>query len=194
MSKRDRIMDDNGVTNYFAPGIIIAAPELKDPNFYHSVVLMIEHNENGAFGLVINSPLETTVTEFLSTLDIKYRGPSDKPALLGGPVGHDHICFIHSSKYDWEETLKISESVSLSFTMEGLRELSDVGETDFYVLIGSSGWGPLQLEDEVSSGAWFTHHITAELLFNTPYDKMWEEAFRSMGVDPLMLHGSQTIQ
>ncbi len=187
-------MDNNDVTDFFAPGVLIASPELKDPNFYQSVVLMVEHNEKGAFGVAINRPLETTMTEFLSTLKIKYVGPSDKRVLLGGPVGYDHVCFVHSSQYDWEETIKINEFISLSFTLEGLRELSEVGEPDFYVFIGSSGWGSSQLENEVSTGAWFTHDITTELLFNTPHDKMWEKAFRSMGIDPLMLHGSQTIQ
>jgi putative transcriptional regulator len=187
-------MDNNAVTTSFAPGILIAAPELKDPNFHQSVVLMVEHNEKGAFGVVINRPLETTMKAFLLTLKIKYAGPSEKRMLLGGPVGYDHICFVHSSQYEWEETLKIDESVSLSFSMEGLRELSEAGETDFYIFIGSSGWGPSQLDDEVSTGAWFTHHITTKLLFYTPHDTMWAEAFRSMGIDPFMLHSSHTIQ
>lgn len=187
-------MDNSIETTSFAPGILIAAPELKDPNFYHSVVLMVEHNEKGAFGLVINRPLEVPLREFLSTLKIAYRGPSEKRVLLGGPVGHDHVCFIHSSKYCWDGTIKVTDFMSLSFTLEGLREISEIGEIDFYLFIGSSGWGPSQLETEISAGAWFPHHIKADLLFNTHHDKMWEEAFRSMGIDPLMLHTSHTVQ
>ena len=187
-------MMDNNVVTSFAPGILIAAPELKDPNFHQSVVLMVEHNEKGAFGVVVNRPLETTMTEFLPTLKIKYTGSSDKRVLWGGPVGYDHICFVHSSQYGWEETLKIDEYISLSFSMEGLHELAEVGETDFYIFIGSSGWGPSQLDGEVSTGAWFTHQITTDFLFHTPHDKMWETAFRCMGIDPFMLHASHTIQ
>lgn len=185
---------ENNSTLCLAPGILIAAPELNDPNFHRSVILMVEHDEKGAFGLVINRPMETTVTELLSPLKIQYTGSSDKRAFLGGPVGQNHICFLHSSKYGWDATINVTDSINLSFSLEGLRELSEAAEEDFYVFVGSSGWGPSQLEAEMSKGTWFSHDITPELLFDTLPDRMWEQAFRSMGIDPNMIHTSYTVQ
>jgi putative transcriptional regulator len=188
------MMENNRLATSFAPGILIAAPELKDPNFDRSVVLMVQHNEKGAFGLVINRPLETTLAELSAFLKINYQGLSDKPLLLGGPVGLDHMCFIHSSKYRWEETIDVNEEIRLSFGLEGLREISEAGERNLHIFVGSSGWGHLQLENEISAGAWFPRGVTAELVFDTPHDEMWKGAFRSMGLDPFMMPASRTIQ
>ncbi|MFH1077185.1 MAG: YqgE/AlgH family protein [Pseudomonadota bacterium] len=176
----------------FAPGILISSPELKDPNFYQTVVLLVEHNSSGSFGLVVNRPLETTVAEILSSLDIPYLGPTDRPLFLGGPVGLDRVCFIHSSKFRWKDTLRLTDSISLSFSTEGLKELAQLRNERYYVFVGSSGWGALQLENEITSNAWLTYHIVEKLLFDTHHEKMWGEAFRIMGIDPLMLSASTT--
>jgi putative transcriptional regulator len=96
---------------YLANQFLIAMPGLEDPNFFHSVTYICEHNEEGALGLVINRPLQMQLGEILQHIKLERIEPQAKqlPVHLGGPVQQDRGFVLHEPLGDWDATLKVTE-------------------------------------------------------------------------------------
>jgi putative transcriptional regulator len=163
--------------------LLLASPQLLDPNFVHSVILLIKHNDNGALGLVINRPTGKTVQELWRQVG---QSPceSQKPVHLGGPVPGP-LMAIHT--VDDLAELEIVAGVYFAELKENLDALVRC-DKPFKLFVGNSGWGPGQLEGEIESGSWRTAPARLEDIFD-PAEDLWQRLMRRAvaGVLPEML-------
>lgn len=170
-----------------APGLLLAMPQLADPNFRRSVVLMIDHGDRGSFGLVINHPSPIRASELLQSLEMEWAGDHNARVWAGGPVQPSTGWVLHEPVAIAEPgqgTIAITSNISLSTSPERLRALASAPPRRIRLLLGYSGWGAGQLEAEMSRGAWLHAEADPALVFETPADDMWESAMRSLGINP----------
>jgi len=176
---------DDAVTS-LAPTLLVAMPQLQDPNFTRSVVLLCEHRDAGAMGLVVNHPTETRASQIVN-LDPPVKDDSGLEVWIGGPVEPERGWLLvgdHSA-----EGLEICPGLFLSASVDLLRsKMEDAeGKARCRFLVGYAGWGPKQLDRELAASAWLTVPVDLALLFETPSDQMWEYAIRRLGIDPSAL-------
>jgi putative transcriptional regulator len=168
--------------------LLIAMPTLVDPNFWRSVVLVGVHSrQEGAFGLVINRPLEVELTDVLEELGGEIQAARTPAVLGGGPVEptHGFVLYERGGGLDDDSALVIDETVTVSGSTQTLAELV-TGEMvgRFYLLLGYSGWAPGQLEREIEENSWLVAPLTTSILFDVPLEDRWTAALRSIGVEP----------
>ncbi|MBK9037011.1 MAG: YqgE/AlgH family protein [Myxococcales bacterium] len=170
-----------------APGLLIAMPQLIDPNFTRSVVLMIEHNDSGSFGLVINQPSPIKAGELLDSLAMAWGGDDDTVVWSGGPVSPTTGWVLHeplAALATDDGTAAIGPGVALSTSPERLRLLAASPPTRLRLLLGYSGWGPGQLAREMAQGSWLHADLDAKIVFDLDADAMWRAAVASLGINP----------
>lgn len=171
-----------------APGLLLAMPQLADPNFSRAVVLMIEHGDLGSFGLVINHPSPIRAAELLDSLEMSWRGDDSAVVWAGGPVSPSTGWVLHEpvgiAQAGVGGTIAITSSISLSTSPDRLRAIASQPPRNIRLLLGYSGWGPGQLATEMARGAWLHTSADPRLVFATPADEMWDTAMRSLGIDP----------
>jgi putative transcriptional regulator len=168
--------------------LLIAMPTLADPNFWHTVVLVGVHSDDeGAFGLVVNRPLEVELKDILDELGESVPEGSFPQVLAGGPVEPSHGFVMYENPHDPpdESALRVEDSISVSGSTETLATLArgDVGGR-YHLLLGYSGWYPGQLEREIEENSWLVAPLDTSILFETPLEDRWHAALRSIGVDP----------
>ncbi len=173
-----------------APGLLLAMPQLQDPNFSRAVVLMVEHSPAGSFGLVINHPSPIKASELLESLEMSWHGEDTAVVWAGGPVSPSTGWVLHEP-LDLAEpgqgTIAITPTILLTTSPDRLRAIATQPPRNLRLLLGYSGWGPGQLEAEMSRGAWL--HVAADpaLVFDTPPQQLWETALGSLGINPASL-------
>lgn len=180
-----------------APGLLISMPHLADPNFTRAVVLMIEHDDKGSFGLVVNQPTDMPVASLLAELEIPWKGDHDLIAWTGGPVMptsgwilHEPVDSLGPGETDLQRglaegaTLDLGPDLALSTSPAALKALAASPPARTKFLLGYSGWGPGQLADEVAHGSWLHADADAALIFEAPPNQMWARALESLGIDP----------
>ena len=173
-----------------APGLLLAMPQLQDPNFSRAVVLMIEHSAQGSFGLVINHPSPIKASELLDSLEMSWGGGDDAVVWAGGPVSPSTGWVLHEPigvAQPGQGTIAITSSILLSTSPDRLRAIATQPPRNIRLLLGYSGWGPGQLEAEMARGAWLHASADPKLVFDTPPDDIWEIALESLGINPASL-------
>jgi len=155
--------------------LLVAAPQLNDPNFVHTVVLLVQHTDEGALGLVLNRPTSKTVKELWKEIG-DAPCESSRPVHLGGPVSGP-LMAVHRS-VDLAE-LEVIPGVFFSAKKINLDRLVVQQGHAFKMFVGHAGWGPGQLEGELEVGAWFTREATPELVFYEG-DDLWERVLREI--------------
>ncbi len=176
------------LTNHF----LIAMPALPDPNFFHSVTYICQHNEEGAMGIVITNPMELALGDVMEQMDIKVRDVeiASRPVYLGGPVQPERGFVIHELPGDWDAMMEISPTVGLTTSRDILAAISvGDGPKRSLIALGYAGWGPGQLEKEIAENAWLSGPANAEILFDLPTNKRWSAAAALVGVDLTRLSG-----
>jgi len=168
--------------------LLIAMPTLADPNFWHTVVLVGVHSsEDGAFGLVINRPLEVELDEILAELGEEVEGEAFPQVLSGGPVepNHGFVLYEGPGEKTDETALRIHTDICVSGSTETLASLArgSIGGR-YYLLLGYSGWYPGQLEQEIEDNSWLVAPLDTSILFDVPMEDRWKAALRSIGVEP----------
>lgn len=166
--------------------LLVAMPSADDPLFSKVVVYVCEHSENGAIGLIINRPTDYNLSFVFEQLDISscLKEISEKPVLFGGPVQQDRGFVLHRPFAGFEANLEVSEEVSISTSQDILRTLADgQGPDDVLVTLGYAGWAANQLEEEICQNLWLNCPATSGILYNTPFDDMWQVAIESIGFD-----------
>lgn len=155
---------------------LVASPHLADANFYKGVVLMIKHDEEGAFGLVLNRPTENTVGEVLRMIGVENVG-CQAPIYLGGPVRGPLIA-LHRLKSAAEA--EVLPGIYFAADRDKLEKLAVQTAKPFRFFMGYSGWAGGQLEDELSAGGWLTRKANKTLVFRDAED-LWEQVTRNIG-------------
>ncbi len=169
-----------------APGLLIAMPQLADPNFHRGVVLMLEHGEQGSFGLIVNRPAENQLTELLESISVDWRGDTESVAWLGGPVQPETGWVLHEPIEGMPEggTHEILPDLHLTSGADALKHLAGSPPRRIRFLLGYAGWAPQQLESELAQGAWVNSDATADFIFDTPALELWSAAVKRLGIEP----------
>ena len=158
---------------------LIAAPEMNDPRFYHTVILIVQHDRDGAFGLIVNRPVEDEpLAKLLQELGQATDGASGKIAIYaGGPVEIDIGFVLHSAEYKQPETMAIDSEVAVTSSPAVLRDIATQhGPRKYIFAFGYAGWGPGQLENELAHRVWFSAPGDAKLLFDDDPARLWQDA------------------
>jgi putative transcriptional regulator len=159
--------------------LLIASPSMRDPRFDHAVILMVRHNSNGAFGVVINRPLgERPFASLLEALGEKDSAVTGSLRIfLGGPVQPEIGFVIHSTDYHRTETIDVAAGVAMTASRAIFLDIvHQHGPQKMLVAFGYAGWGQHQLEDELAEHAWFTAAVDAKLTFDEDREKVWDDA------------------
>ncbi len=171
--------DETQQEDFLTGQLLMAAPEMADPRFFHAVILMIHHDGHGALGIVVNHPVEEqSLARLLGALGQKHDDVTGSIEIYaGGPVEADVGFVLHSAEYKRPETLAIDGKIAVTSSAAVLRDIADKrGPQKFILAFGYAGWGPGQLEDELKQQAWFTAPDDLQLLFDDDRAKLWQDA------------------
>jgi putative transcriptional regulator len=166
--------------------LLVAEPRLDDPNFDHTVVVMIEHDEDGALGVVINRPYGKAPTaELLQRLGVGADGVGGETLLFyGGPVQPEAGLVVHSADYALADTHALGSGLAVTSNPEILKDIATgKGPRQAVPVLGYAGWGPGQLESELAQGAWFVIPADPALVFAANTARIWERAVSRRGVE-----------
>lgn len=186
-------MTSSAAAGGLAPGFLVAAPALADPNFEGSLVLMAQHGPEGALGFVVNRAAPVSAAEVLAAVDRSLSGAARAvggergPVLLGGPVRTEQLWVLcrPSAVPAGEEFLPVGTGLALGGSRQILEAVATARErTPFLLFLGYSGWGPLQVEREVGAGAWVPMPLHEDLVLEVPLDARYDEAVRRLGLTP----------
>jgi putative transcriptional regulator len=174
--------------DYLQGSILIAMPNIGDPRFDRTILLICSHDAEHAMGIVLNRPLDgLNVPGLLHRLGLNTEGVPESPVLFGGPVERERGYVLHSDDYVAEgSTIDVAEGVALTDTREVLDALGDVARRPRRALLalGYAGWGAGQLEGELRQGVWLTCEADEELLFGEDHAAKWAGALARIGVSP----------
>jgi len=178
-----------------APGFLVAMPALQDPNFTETVVLMLEHTDQGAVGLVINRPFHGSDSAIFEGLGVELHVPTLGEVRTGGPVRAQAGCIIHPPEWTFDDTQHITERLCVSTSREALDALAAAGDCPFRLLLGYAGWGAHQLEEEIQQGTWLHVPLSEDVLFQTEPDRVYDTVLALVGISrtdlvsgPLAIH------
>ena len=162
---------------------LIATPAMRDPRFDHTVILMLRHDRDGAFGIVINRPAgERPLSELLAAIGDKgAQVPGNVSGTVrvfgGGPVEPQIGFVIHSTDYRIAQTMDVDSRVAMTSSAQVLHDIADgKGPKKSLVAFGYAGWAPGQLEGEFGRNAWYVAPADENLIFDDDRDKLWDHA------------------
>ena len=157
--------------------VLAASPQLLDPNFVRTVVLMLHHSEEGAFGVVLNRPAENSVRELWEKIG---EGPctNEEAVHLGGPV-EGPLMALHTSAAASE--LEVMPGLYFAAQRENIEMLLREESHPVRVYVGHAGWGEGQLEREIQEGAWLMCPARSEYVFDQTGDDLWKTVAKHIG-------------
>lgn len=155
--------------------LLVASTSLKDPNFFQTVVLVVQHNEDGALGLVLNRPTNATIQQVWKQIK-ETPCAAQGPLYLGGPI-EGPLVALHAQ----QELADLEVAKNLYYTVqpEYLEKLVAQNGNPIRFIAGYSGWGPGQLEAEIAEGAWTTGPATREHVFEHNL-RLWERVTKEL--------------
>ncbi len=164
----------------FRGQLLIALPSLKGDYFEDSVSLLVEHNDDGAFGLVINRPLRTPIEELFPDV----AGVFTCPVMEGGPVEQSRVFFLHDAQHSFDSTLTVSDEISLTTSADFI-EAMKAGKAPprTLAILGYAGWGSQQLENELADDVWLLTPASGLVLFDVPFEDRAHAAAAALGID-----------
>ncbi len=166
--------------------LILAMPSLVEPLFYHSVIYICEHSDEGAMGIMINRPLDIHVADVLKQLEFLVENPTAESStvLCGGPVQMQRGFVLHDGGNTWEGSVELEHGLSISSSKDILQAIAENrGPENMLVALGYAGWQPGQLEKEFSENSWVKAPVQHQTLFETPYENRWNHAANQAGID-----------
>jgi putative transcriptional regulator len=159
--------------------LLIAGPALIDPNFWRAVVLVIEHSEEGAFGLVLNRPSETTVGDAMTGPFLELVDPAET-LFIGGPVQPSAVIVLGHFEDPGDAALLAFDDVGVLGAGPSPAELS-AGLITARAFVGHAGWGPGQLDEEIDRGDWILEPGRLEDAFFEEPEGLWASVLARKG-------------
>lgn len=177
------------------PSLLIASPQMKDPFFERSVVLVWHHDEDGAIGVVINRPLRVAadlgvmpVTSSHKLIDVlvveeelDMSQYEEAEVSWGGPVDTDSGTILTSSPLEAKEGWILPGGIGVTRSHDALVRLVR-GNASLMLCLGYAGWGPGQLDREITEGGWLYVDPDKAILFDVPFEDRWERAIEALGI------------
>jgi len=170
---------DPPATGSLTGQLLIASPDIGDPRFAHTVILMVKHDKDGALGITINRPVgEKSIASLLEGPGEDVSGIEGTLRIFaGGPVQPDLGFVVHSAEYRREDTISVDEHVAMTANRQILRDIGHHrGPVKTLFALGYAGWGPGQLENELARHDWFTAPEEPKLIFDDNPANLWEDA------------------
>ena len=181
------------MNDIFKPTLLLSMPQMQDPNFARTVVLLCDYLPDGAFGIVLNRPTDMPASTMVK-LDPPIESGNDLPLCIGGPVQPERGWILVGEPPAESDFRTIVDGLYLSTSPVVLRRvLQSHPPPRARVLAGYAGWGPGQLDEELAQSAWLMADVEVDLVFDVETSLMWETAIRRLGADPSMLQVSPGV-
>jgi len=164
---------------------LIAMPSMVDPYFARTLTFICEHNDQGALGLVVNRPIDMTLSTLFERLSLELapRGVGEAPVYFGGPVQTDRGFVLHVPVGEWGSTLAVRGRIGLTTSRDILEAVTQgTGPEKMIVTLGYSGWAAGQLEHELQQNAWLTVEARDPIIFDLPPEERLAAAMELLGV------------
>lgn len=159
--------------------LLVATAEMKDPRFAESIIYLVKHSDQGAFGLIINKPItKGTFSEVLKGFGIQNQNViGEIDVHYGGPVSRQQGFLLHSDEITLDSSTKMTDGFAVTADVEIVQMLAlGTGPRQALLIMGYSGWGPGQLEMEIKANSWFTISADKSLVFGKDAEKKWRRA------------------
>lgn len=177
-----------------APSLLVAMPQLLDPNFRRAVVLLVHHDAEGTLGVVVNRTTDLSAPELCESISIQWPGDPEARVDWGGPVQPETGWLLFDGpEADADETRDLTPGIHFSGSLDLLRRMLGSPPAHLRVILGYAGWGPGQLEAELAEGAWLVAPVNPSLVFDVDQDAMWTHVVRSLGIEPATLVASRGV-
>ena len=175
--------------DFKTPLLLLAMPQVQDPFFHRSVVLLLHHQEEGSLGFIINRPTGVKIAEILEDLEMAWLGEKSSPAFFGGPVEPQVGTLLFHADDSTPETTSNEVCPGVAWTQHAgdLEQLAEKPPSSFRLLLGYAGWGEGQLVEELLRNDWLTAPVNEDLIFNDEPEEVWRLALESVGIDPAQL-------
>lgn len=164
------------------PCLLIASPQMRDPYFERTVVLVWHHDDQGAIGVVVNRPLQHTLGEVLENPEAAGAGArGDVPVAWGGPVEAGTGTVVTSGEIEAEEGWVAGRGLSVTRSQDALLRLLKE-RAPLMLCLGYAGWGPGQLDKEIEHGGWLWTDCDASIVFEVPAEERYDRALATLGL------------
>jgi putative transcriptional regulator len=174
----DTVVTRSSLKNHF----LIALRNLREDYFSNTVTYIIEHTDEGAFGVIINRPIELDFCDLFAS--IPGINKCLLPVLDGGPVGKDSVFFLHGSDVKYQYTQALGDDINLTTSQDLVNDLvAGTGPSRVLTLLGYAGWDGGQLELELAENVWLVSPADSAIIFDVPYEKRPESAAGLLGID-----------
>lgn len=166
-------------------------PQVQDPFFHESVVLLVHHDDVGSFGLIVNRPTEIKIVDILRGMKIEWAGNPESLAFFGGPVRPQQGTILYAGEEESgikvEGASEIYPGVQTTQHFADLETLARQPPSGLRLVLGCAGWGEEQLMGEILRNDWITAPVDCDLIFSDEPHEVWTATLRSVGVDPASL-------
>lgn len=178
--------------------LLVAMPGMEDNRFSRTVILICNHDADGAMGFILNHKVQSpTFNEILEELEVERQSVPENEfdaelpevdVFSGGPVEQGRGFVVHSLDFSTKSSVRVGDLACVTATLDALKVLVSPARPQHYVmLLGYSGWGKGQLEEEIAQNGWLTLPASRKLLFQTRYESIYEAALSAMGISEASL-------
>lgn len=164
--------------------LLIAMPMLQDPNFHRMVTVIVSHDTNGAFGIVLGPPTDLPAAQLGEPFDLTWQRSDIRFVRYGGPCERGRIWLVHGGAQPLRDAVTIAPGVHLGSSQNLLTDINEQSSVSAMVFSGYAGWAPGQLEHEIQANSWLVGAVAPELIFTTPHDEVWEQALKLSEMSP----------
>lgn len=169
-----------------APVMLVAMPQIADPFFWHSIVLLVDYTAEGSLGLIINRPTELKVADVLRELEIPWTGDPEGIVHLGGPVQPQlgSVLYRLEDSGTDDASAEIVDGLFVSQNLETLRRLATSLPFELRLVLGYAGWSAGQLDEEIRRHDWLVAPVDVSQIFSPEPENVWERVLHSIGIRP----------
>ena len=192
------IQNSTSIPCHFANQLLVAMPGMLDENFSGSLVYLLEHNDQGAMGLVINRPTDIVLSTLFEKIELKFEIVPlvDQPVYFGGPVQVERGFVLHPTRTSekYSSSLIIADGLTMTTSKDVLEAVAaGSGPEKFIMTLGYAGWAAGQLEEEMALNGWINVPVSIQelqkIIFETPYAERYQKAMQHLGFDLASLSG-----
>lgn len=179
-----------------APGFLVASPALRDPNFVRTVIVLVEHGDEGSLGFIVNQAAPVSFEQVAELLGLESDGEAAAPPVFtGGPVAPQSGWILFDPRGADDEALEDAVTVSDRLAVSASRSLLEriargEGPERRLLALGYAGWATGQLDGEFTRGVWVPVDLDDEIVFDVAPEDRWHAALTSAGIDPARMSGS----
>jgi len=179
-----------------APGFVVAAPSLRDPNFARTVVMLVEHGAQGSIGFVVNRLAPVAFKDVAESIGVE--SEIELPVLVGGPVSRTGWVMFDPTEADEAllgDAVRVHERIAVTASRKALEGLGEpTASRRRMLLVGYAGWGEGQLDGELERGVWLPVALDPSIVFECAMDDRWSSVLRGAGIEPgRIVHGGSGL-